>query len=110
MDKRVVMVGLVGVNLVLLAALLFVSPGPQAAVAQSVSQGGNYMVVTGKIYDDHDALYLIDLNTRTLHAFTFSQTRRQLEYRGARSLLTDFRRTPVGAPVGAPTEGTRRRG
>jgi hypothetical protein len=59
-------------------------------------------MVTGKVMDDYDALYLVDLNTRTLHVLTIDPTKRRLQYRGYRSLAADFRRaTPPTAGSGA---------
>ena len=92
MLRRTLFVLLLGVNLALVAAMLLITPGPPAAHAQAVAQGGNYIMVTGKVMDDYDALYLVDLNTRTLHVMTIDPTQRRLQYRGYRSLVADFRR------------------
>lgn len=97
MVTRLLIILLVGINLALLAALLLVNPGPSIALAQAVPQAGNYVMVTGKIQDDFDAIYLVDLNSRTLHGFTVKNTTpHKLEYHGYRSLLADFRRLPAG--------------
>lgn len=97
MYKPALIVVLVALNLALLTALAFVAPGPAPAYAQAVPQAGNYVLVTAKIQDDHDALYLLDLASRTLHALTFDMNTRRLQYRGARSLLADFARTSAPA-------------
>lgn len=95
MYKPALIVVLVALNLALLAALAFVAPGPTPAYAQAVPQADNYVLVTGKIQDDHDALYLLDLASRTLHVLTLDMNSRRLQYRGSRSLIADFARTPV---------------
>ena len=92
MVKNWLVVALVAVNLTLLAVLLFISPGPAPANAQPIAQNGNYLMVTGKIQNDRDAVYVVDLNSRTLHALSFDATTKKLEYRGYRNLFTDFRR------------------
>ena len=101
MLRRTLFVLLLGVNLALVAAMLLIAPGLPAAHAQAVAQGGNYIMVTGRIMDDYDVLYLVDLNTRTLHALTIEFTQRRLENRGYRSLVADFRRATT------PAAGTR---
>jgi hypothetical protein len=95
MYKRLLTVLLVGLNLALLAGIVFVAPGTgvSAAYAQAVPQGANYLLVTGKVQDDYDALYLIDLAQRTLHVFTINETTRRIEFRGSRDLSVDFGRT-----------------
>jgi hypothetical protein len=97
MVTRLLIILLAGINLALLAALLWINPGPSIAIAQPVPMAGNYVMVTGKIQDDYDAIYLMDLSSRTLHGFTLKVTTpHKLEYHGYRSLLADFRRLPGG--------------
>ena len=106
MLRRTLLVLLLGVNLALVAAMLFITPGPPVAHAQGVAQGGNYIMVTGKVMDDYDALYLVDLNTRTLHVLTIDPTQRRLQYRGYRSLVADFRRA-TSPTAGSGATGSR---
>jgi len=99
MLRRTLFVLLLGVNLALVAAMVLITPGPPVAHAQAVARGGNYIMVTGKVMDDYDVLYLVDLNTRTLHALTLEFTQRRLQYGGYRSLVADFRRATAPSPT-----------
>lgn len=85
---------LVGVNLVLFTALFIVGAPPRSAGAQSTGLAGNYMVVTGQIQSQFDALYMLDLRERTLHCFYFEKGSRELKYGGYRDLERDFRNNP----------------
>jgi hypothetical protein len=82
---------LVCVNLLLLTAIIFVATAPRTAVAQGTGLADNYLLVAGEIQDKFDALYLLDLRERTLHAFFFEKGTRHLQYGGFRSLDADFR-------------------
>jgi hypothetical protein len=92
MNKRTCIVLLVGVNLFLLAALVFsVFPGP-AAYAQRVGISGNFMMVTAEIQDGYDALYLFDVADRKMYAFSIEKGGAgRLEVRDFRDLKADFR-------------------
>lgn len=92
MNKRSWIVLLVGVNLFLLAALLFsVFPGPEA-YAQRVGISGNFMIVAGEIQDGYDALYLFDVAERRMHVFTIEKGGAgRLQHRDFRDLKADFR-------------------
>lgn len=91
MIRNVCLAILVCVNLLLLVALVFVAAPPRAAVAQPGGLADNYLVVTGQIQSEHDALYVLEMQERTLHTFTFRRGTRELEYAGARQLERDFR-------------------
>lgn len=82
---------LVAANVLLLAGLLVVGSGPRVALAQGIGLADNYIMVTGRIQEDFEALYLIDMKDRTLHTFTFRKGTRELEYCGYRMLEQDFR-------------------
>ena len=92
MNKRTCIVLLVGVNLLLLAALVFsVFPGP-TAYAQRVGTSGNFMIVSGEIQNGYDALYLFDVAERKMHAFTIEKGGAgRLQHRDFRDLKADFR-------------------
>ena len=91
MAKNTWLALLVCVNLVLLTAVCLVSYSPPAALAQGTGLSRNYLMVSGEIQDQHDALYVIDLRERTLHAFSWDRARRQLIYADWRDLERDFR-------------------
>lgn len=82
---------LVCLNLALLVGVLLVGYSPRAAQAQGAGLSGNYMVISGEIQDEFDALYMIDLRERTLHSFYFRKGTRDLQYGGYRVLERDFR-------------------
>lgn len=83
---------LVCLNLMLLTGVLLASYSlPTAAAQQAAGLSGDYMVVTGEIQNEYDALYLIDLKERTLHSFYYDKGRRRLYYSDFRDLERDFR-------------------
>jgi hypothetical protein len=87
--KRKLVIGLVCLNLALLAALIVVNVSPAAA---QVERGANdYIMVTGKIPAGLDAVYILDLKTRRLAAWRFDPAAKKLlPYKG-RLLETDFK-------------------
>ncbi len=91
MTKSTVISVLVCLNLVLLTAVGLAAYSLPAAAAQGTGLSGNYAIVAGEIRDEYDALYVIDLRTRTLHAFYWDQGRRELVYSDWRDLERDFR-------------------
>lgn len=82
---------LICLNLALLTGFGLAAYTPRAAHAQGAGLGSNYLVVTGEIQNDFDALYLLDLSERTLHSFYFHRGSNNLEYGGYRMLERDFR-------------------
>jgi len=82
---------LICVNLVLLTGILLVAHSPKPAMAQGTGLSGNYLVVTGEIQDEFDALYLLDMAERTLHTFYYRKGTSELQYAGYRTLEQDFR-------------------
>jgi hypothetical protein len=96
MTKRALIVLLVGVNLVLLATLILATWHLPAANAQPAPLGQNYVMVSGKINDQSDALYVVDVSQRRLHAFIPNRdiNNRRMFYAGYRDLQRDFRGSP----------------
>lgn len=94
MTKATWLALLVCVNLVLLTGIVLFGVPPRAALAQGTSLAGNYLVVTGQIQSQFDALYLIDLRERTLHVFYFMKGSNELQWAGYRDLERDFRNNP----------------
>jgi hypothetical protein len=82
---------LICLNLLLVSAIVIAGTSPQAAYAQSTGLADNYVVVSGKVRENLDALYLLDLKQRLLHTFYFRMGTRELEYGGFRNLEQDFR-------------------
>lgn len=91
MSKSALLKLLIAVNLALAAALVVVRSTPRTAAAQASPLADNYMVVTGQIESNNDALYIIDTKERTLHTFTIRKGTREIEYAGYRMLERDFR-------------------
>lgn len=67
--KRLAIVALVGVNVALLAALLFQTLSLPQALAQVGARPGGYAAVTAKpAGQSYEVLYLLDVPSRQLHA------------------------------------------
>lgn len=91
MTKRSLIVLLIGLNMVLATTLVLLCGRLPAAHAQAAPLAANYLMVSGVIQQSHDALYVIDLANRDLHAFEVDRTTRRLFHRDVRDLLQDFR-------------------
>lgn len=91
MNVRSTVLALAVLNAVLLGLTVWSWAGIRSAEAQASGLADNYMFVTGRIQDENDALYVVDMRERTLHTFTFRRGTRELEYAGLRSLDRDFR-------------------
>jgi hypothetical protein len=87
--KRAVIIGLVVVNVVLLAALLLATDPPKA-YGQAVHGATDYLVVTGHYERDYDAIYMIDLGRRKMCFFLFDRTTKRMTPYAIRKLRTDF--------------------
>ena len=91
--KKVAIVALMCLNAVLLVALI-AGVATEKAYGQVV--GANYLVVTGNIYADYDAVYVLDLSTRRLAAWRYEKRKKPFGFRAVsrgRDLLADFERT-----------------
>ncbi|TWT46245.1 hypothetical protein RAS1_26940 [Phycisphaerae bacterium RAS1] len=83
---------LVCVNLLLLTAIILTSYSlPTALAQQPAGLADNFMIATGEIQNEYDALYVLDLKERTLHTFYYDKGRRRLYYSDFRDLERDFR-------------------
>jgi len=91
MVKNIVLAILVCANLGLLAGIVLQASAPSLALAQATGLAGNYLAVAGEIRDQYDALYLLDVKARRLHAFYYDVGRRELTYVGNRDLERDIR-------------------
>lgn len=91
--KRSVLGALVGLNLFLLACLLFSSYSLPTAYAQRAGAAGGMAAVTARSDAHYDILYLLDLNQRKLHCFVPNRDRSgAFAYGGSRDLAADFQR------------------
>lgn len=86
--KKTLIVSLVCVNVVLLAAVIAVNMG--RAEAQILRGGNDYIMVTGKIEQAFDAVFVIDLRTRKLAAWRFDRTTKRMRPYKGRTLKADF--------------------
>jgi len=89
--KKALIVALVCVNLALVAALVFGTHAPRAG-AQTLRGGNDYLLYTGRIGNDWDAVYMVDLKTRRLAAWKFDKTQKRLVQMRGRQLVDDFKR------------------
>ena len=89
--KQAIIVGLVCVNAALLVALAF---GSTAAPAwgQTIAGRSDYLVISGHISRDNDALFMIDTATRQLAVLKFDKQNRRLAMAARRDLALDFQR------------------
>ena len=89
--KRSIIVGLVGVNLFLLVALAFSGYSLPAAYGQAGARAYNYLAVTCQVDEDYDVFYVLDLDSRRLHAFAPSRDAKgALQHLAWRDLSRDF--------------------
>jgi hypothetical protein len=98
--KKAIVITLVGINAALLVALMLGTSTPTAE-AQVARGGADYLMVTGHVGKDWDAVYVLDMGARRILGWQFNKTTKRLEpYRG-RSLETDFQtRQPAQPDVG----------
>ncbi len=92
--KRAAIVALACVNVAMLAALIF-GTGAEKANAQAVRGGTDYLVVTGKIQTNVDAIYVIDTASRSMLGWRFEQ-------RGTSGKLKPFRLQDLKNDFGTP--------
>ncbi len=94
--KQVIIVALVCLNASLLVALVF-GIGTPPAKAQVIGGGTNYIMITGDIRQDYDAIYIMDLGKRKLAALKFDKKgglrKGKLVMSGIRDLSRDFGKT-----------------
>ncbi len=92
--KKVLIVSLVGLNLALLAGLVLGVHSP-AARAQTVWRATDYLLFTGNIESDYDAIYVFDMASQKLGAWKFDRTTKRLRPYRTKEVARDFvRRTP----------------
>lgn len=91
--KRALVVTLVGINAALLLALVFGANASDAKAQGIVGANTDYLITTGHISKDYDAVYVVDVRRRGMVAFRFDKTKKKLVlFRGIRKLKTDFRK------------------
>jgi hypothetical protein len=94
LGKRGLIVALVGINLILLAALVFSIDGGAAAYANPGGRPGDFALCTVKVHKDWDVLYVLDQQTRRLHCLMPTKTGDgKLTYVQSRDLEADVKRS-----------------
>ena len=87
--KRAMIIGLVALNLFLLAALYYAQDEPKA-YGQAVRGATDYLVATNHYERDYDAMYVIDVGRRKMCYFLFDRTNKRMMPYGPRKLRIDF--------------------
>jgi len=108
--KQAVIAALVCFNAALLLALMF-GPGTPRADAQVYRGGTDYIMVSGRIGTDSEALYIVDLAQRRLVGLRYDRQNKRMQRIRPRDLTNDFRRETEPAPVprGSRSGGRRTR-
>jgi hypothetical protein len=88
--KQFIIVGLICLNVALVAALVFHASTP-AAQAQVRGGGSDYTMLTGRLEDGLDTVYVIDLSSRRMLAWAWDVTNKRLVPVQGRRLVDDFR-------------------
>jgi hypothetical protein len=70
--RKILIVALICINAGLLAALVVSVASP--AKAQVPGGGTDYLMISGKIHADGQAVYVLDLSKRQLRAWEFNRT------------------------------------
>jgi len=94
MSKRSAIVGLLGINLFLLAVLIVASYDVPAAQAQTRGRPGDFVMATVQIHNDYDALVVVDIPTAALYVFVPRRVSggAKLAFTDGRDLNRDFQR------------------
>ncbi len=95
MNKKSAIVGLVGLNLFLLAALILTSYEPPEALAQRrPGRAGDFLMCTVQIHEDYDAVAIINVPVGAMHVFVPRETSAgaKLTWTDTRNLNRDFGR------------------
>lgn len=87
--RRLIILGLVCLNLALVGVLAFGVTAPKAQ-AQQRTHGADYLAITGHIGSDDDVVYVIDSNNRRLACWMLDKTTRRLVMFRSRDLDRDF--------------------
>ena len=89
--RNVIMVSLIIVNVVLAGILVFRILDIPQAKAQPIGMSGNYLMVSGAILGRNaDAVYIVDLDKRKLHALFYDRARRTISHQGTKDLVKDL--------------------
>ena len=91
--KRALVVTLVCINAALLLALVIGVNASDAKAQGIVGARTDYLIMTGNIGRDNDAVYIIDVTRQGMVAFHFVKGKKKLvAFRRGRKLKTDYRK------------------
>ena len=91
--KRALVVTLVCINAALLLGLVIGVNASDAKAQGMVGARTDYLIMTGHVGNDNDAVYVVDVRRQGMVAFRFDRNKKKLiAYRGVRKLKTDYRR------------------
>ncbi len=92
-SKRSIIVGLVGLNVFLLVAMVLSTWSLPKAFAQRAGAASNYIAVTCRADQDFDVVYIVDLAQRRLMCFVPDRNLKgKMVFGGDRDLGADFNR------------------
>lgn len=94
MNKRAIVVALVGLNLLLLGGVVLAVYELPEARAQAAGRSGNYVLVAGEIEDGLDALYILNLDRQVIDVVLLNKQGNRPEVVGRRpgpDLVSDLR-------------------
>ena len=89
--KRALIVALAGLNLLLLAAIVFSTTSPPAAYGQARGRPGDFLMTTVQIRENVDALAVVNAPANRLFLFVPDVAGR-LTLVDGRNLISDFRK------------------
>jgi hypothetical protein len=89
--KKALIVALVCINAALLLALVL-GYGTPPAKAQVAGGATDYLMVTGRLIGEADAVYIIDLAKRRMAAWRFDKTNNKMVPMSGHELKRDFDR------------------
>ena len=89
--KRLAIILLVCINVALLALVL--GKTLPRAEAQTMRGASDYLLMTGRIDQDEEVLYVIDVARRRLGTMRYDRTQGRMVPYGSRDLTRDFRGT-----------------
>jgi hypothetical protein len=115
MNKRGMIILLIGVNVLLLAAITFTVYTPPSAFAQAMGgRHGEYLLFSARAEVLNDAIYMLDAANHKLHVFRSAFPRNpatgatSVAYFSTRDLARDFAAAPGAvqpAPGAQPNQG-----
>ena len=89
--KKIIIATLICLKVGLLLALMFGETTSPAYAREGYYNETNYIMVAGLFDTGREVVYIIDMSTQKIGAWTFEISKRRLVPMPSRSLSTDFR-------------------